>query len=339
MMRAAVCHCSLESHRPRAGARRVLLPLLVVSALLAAACTASADEPFQSVSAVSGSDDGGTTDGAPPPDPNCDPDDARPSRDPGNETLPTPGNMPEGSYMRTIQDQGVLRAGVAQDTLLFGFLNPKNGEIEGFDVEIAKLVAEAIFGDGEQIDLIPIQSADRIPGLVAGDFDVVAKTMTITCTRWGSIDFSGVYFESGQKVLVREGEETDIDQMPLDTVLCAASGTTSLAEIESRGFESVSVPGWTDCLVEFQQGRVDGISTDDTILAGLAAQDPFAVISEELLSEEPYGIGSSKDHPEFTRFINAVLAQALENGTWEALYNEWLAETLGNPEIPELTYR
>ncbi len=324
---------------------RWIAALLVVLAMMAAACTAAADEPFDS---ASGSEDGDGADGGggggvePPADPNCNSDNARPSRAPGEfaTALPQPGNMPAGSYMETIQDQGVLRIGVAQDTLLFGFLNTKTGEIEGFDVEIGKLVAEAIFGDPERVELVPIQSSERIPGLIDGRFDIVVKTMTITCQRWGSIDFSAVYFESGQKVLVREGEEEDITQMDPETRLCAASGTTSLDAIEAAGVTPVAVGGWTDCLVLFQQGKIDGISTDDTILAGLAAQDEFAKVSEgEPFSEEPYGIGSPKGHPEFTRFINAVLEEALADGTWLALYDEWLRSTLSDPLIPQPAYR
>lgn len=320
--------------------RRTLIALLAAFGIVAGACTAAEDEPFSSATvAMAGDGDGGGSE-APAADPDCDPADARPSRDPGDEPLPTPGDMPAGSLMREIQDRGVLRAGVAQDTLLFGFLNPKTGEIEGFDVEIAKLVAQAIFGDEDRIELIPIQSAARIPGLVAGDFDIVAKTMTITCDRWGSIDFSGVYFESGQKVLVREGEEENINAMSPETRLCAAAGTTSLAAIEAAGVTPVAVGGWTDCLVLFQQGKVDGISTDDTILAGLAAQDEFAKVSEGTpFSEEPYGIGSPKGNPEFTRFINKVIEQALADGTWEALYDEWLRSTLSDPLVPNPTYR
>ena len=133
--------------------------------------------------------------------------------------------------------------------------------------------------------------------------------------------------------------EGDITQMAPETRLCAASGTTSLEAIEEAGVEAVAVPGWTDCLVLFQQGEVDGISTDDTILAGLAAQDPFAVVTGELFSEEPYGIGNSKDFPEFTQFINAVLEQARQDGTWQELYDRWLADTLGEQSAPEASFR
>src|SRR5215212_3847020 len=73
--------------------------------------------------------------------------------------------FPTGSYMRAIQDRGTLRAGVKQDVLLFGYLNPRTNRIEGFDVDIAKEIARAIFGDAEKVSLQGMPSAARIPAL------------------------------------------------------------------------------------------------------------------------------------------------------------------------------
>ncbi len=314
--------------------------LILLFVLVATACAAPTEEPFDSVAEIADASGSGSDAPAPEPDPACDPDNARPSLQP-DQPLPQPGAMPAGTRMADILSDGTLRIGVAQDTLLFGFLNPGTGEIEGFDVEIGKLVANAIFGTSDgRVELIPISSAERIPGLVDGRFDIVVKTMTITCTRWGQIDFSSVYYESGQKVLVREGAGIErIEDMTAEESVCAAEGTTSIAAIDNFAVQSVGVETWTDCLVLFQQGRTDGISTDDTILAGLAAQDPFAVIVGDLFSEEPYGIGSSKSYPEFTRFINAVLEQARQDGTWQDLYDTWLRDTLGEQTPPTAQYR
>lgn len=323
--------------------KKALPALLIALALLAGACTVSSDVPFDSSPEVeTGTESAGATADV-APDPDCNPDNARPSIQP-TEPLPTPGAMPAGSRMAAIQDSGTLRIGVALDTLLFGFLNPKSGEIEGFDVEIGNLVADAIFGgdaaaDG-RVELIPITSAQRIPGLVSDDFDIVVKTMTITCSRWGQIDFSSVYYESGQKVLVSEDSGiTRIEDMTSDQTVCAADGTTSIEALDDFPVQSVGVAGWTDCLVLFQQGRIEGISTDDTILAGLAVQDPFAVVVGDLFSEEPYGIGSPQQFPEFTQFVNSVLEQAREDGSWQELYDFWLLDTLGPQTPPVAEYR
>ncbi|MDH3678936.1 MAG: transporter substrate-binding domain-containing protein [Acidimicrobiia bacterium] len=310
------------------------------TALLASACAGAVEEPFRSGLAERDAAQAEGSSDAPAADPDCDDANPRPSLGPP-EPLPAPASLPAGSYMAEIQARGVLRAGVGADTLLFGFLNPQSGDVEGFDVEMARLVADAIFGDPDRLELIPVQSAERIDRLQDGTVDIVVKTMTINCERWGSINFSTVYYESGQRLLV--GNDTgvvSIDDVGGERAICAISGTTSLARLEAEGVATIEEASWTDCLVAFQQGRAFGISTDDTILAGLAAQDPYAEVVGAPFSEEPYGIGLPKDHPEFTRFVNAVLEQARSDGTWERLYDEWLADVLGKGvAVPNASYR
>jgi polar amino acid transport system substrate-binding protein len=91
----------------------------------------------------------------------------------------------------------------------------------------------------------------------------------------------------------------------------------------------------TGCLVLFQEAKVDAITGDDTILAGLAAQDPYAVVvNAPAFTAEPYGLGVSKKHPEFVQFVNGVLAQMRSNGQWTTSYNTWLKSALGPAPAP-----
>ena len=91
------------------------------------------------------------------------------------------------------------------------------------------------------------------------------------------------------------------------------------------------MPYWTDCLVLLQQGDVAAISTDDSILDGLAAQDPWTKIIGPPLTDEPYGLAISKQHPEFVRFVNAVLQQLRTDGQWKASYAHWLGTPVPEP--------
>ena len=100
--------------------------------------------------------------------------------------------------------------------------------------------------------------------------------------------------------------------------VCATSGSTSLTTVRTAYAKArpmtappklVLVAYWTDCLVLLQQGDVTAISTDDSLLAGLAAQDPYTKIVGPPLADEPYGLAISKQHSDFVRFVNAVLAR------------------------------
>ena len=114
--------------------------------------------------------------------------------------------MPAGSYMAEIQKRGRLVLGTSQDTLLFSSRNPFTGAIEGFDVDTARQVAEAIFGDPDKIQIKVIAYSDRVKQASGVDpankVDLVADTMTINCARWKDVNFSTVYYDAGQKVLV-----------------------------------------------------------------------------------------------------------------------------------------
>jgi polar amino acid transport system substrate-binding protein len=104
-----------------------------------------------------------------------------------------------------------------------------------------------------------------------------------------------------------------------------------------KGLIPVGSDTHTGCLVLFQQGQVDAITGDDTVLAGLAAQDPYAfVVKAPAFTAEPYGLGVSKKHPDFVRFVNGVLEQMRDDGQWKTAYNTWLREALGPAPAPPM---
>ena len=259
-----------------------------------------------------------------------------------NGDLPSPGDLPSGSTMATIKKRGRLVAGVSADTYLLGSRNPLTGQIEGFDIDMVKAVAKAIFGDENRYQLRVITAAQRIPALQEGQVDLVARNMTITCDRWTQIAFSSEYYRSGQKILVRKGSKaTSLADLKGQKV-CAPRATSSLENLKKLAPEAVPVEAdnHTGCLVLFQQSEVAAITGDDTVLAGLAAQDPYAVVPDQrAFTAEPYGLGIPAKNVDFVRFVNAKLAQMRSDGEWTAIYNRWLAEPLGPaPSPPKAVY-
>lgn len=250
-------------------------------------------------------------------------------------TLPAPGDWPSTSTMARIRQRGRLVVGVSADSLLLGARNPLTGTIEGFDIDMARLVAEAIFGDPDRIELKVITAAQRIPALQDNTVDLVARNMTITCARWQQIAFSAEYYRSGQKLLVPRGSAArTLDDLAGKRV-CAPSGSTSLDLLEQhRDVVAVPADTHTGCLVKFQQGTVDAITGDDTVLAGLAAQDPYAQVVGRAFTAEPYGLGMNSRNVDLVRFVNAVLARAKADGRWKQAYDRWLARALGPAPAP-----
>jgi polar amino acid transport system substrate-binding protein len=249
--------------------------------------------------------------------------------------LPAPGKMPAGSKMAEIQKRGRLILGTSQDTLLFSARNPFSGKVEGFDVDMARQIAQAIFGDPNKVQIKVIGYDKRVSSVVDGSVDIVADTMTANCDRWKDVDFSTIYYDAGQKVLVNTTSTAKSIEDLGGKKVCAAAGSTSFDNIGKVATKPIAVakPAFGDCLVAFQQNQVDAISTDDTILAGMVAQDPYAKVVGPRFTDEPYGMATSKKTPEFTRFVNAVLAKNKQNGTWTATYKHWLG-AFGAPPVP-----
>ncbi len=258
--------------------------------------------------------------------------------------LPAPGDFPPGSKMAEIRARGKLVVGVDQNTYRFGYRDAESGELQGFDIDMAKEIAEAIFGRPDAIQFRVLTSAQRVPAVVDREVDLVVQTMTINCERREKVEFSSVYYQAGQRVLVKKKSGFEDIQSLGGRKVCAAKGSTSIANIVNAPVEpkpiGIGVASWTDCLVMLQQNQVDAVSTDDTILAGLAAQDPFTKVVGKAFTEEPYGMAMSKDAPEFTRFVNAVLERLRTSGEWKRIHDRWLAELLGSaPAPPPAEYR
>jgi polar amino acid transport system substrate-binding protein len=258
---------------------------------------------------------------------------------------PAPGDFPGNSTMAGIEARGKLIVGVDQNTYQFGYRNPATGEVEGFDIDMAKEIAKAVFGTHEgRIQFKVLTSAQRVPAVTSGQVDLVVETMTINCERREEVEFSSVYYLAGQRVLVKEGSGlTGIESLGGKKV-CASKGSTSIANIVNADVDprpiGIGVDGWTDCLVMLQQNQVDAVSTDDTILAGLRAQDPLTRVVGAAFTEEPYGMAMSKETPDFTRFVNSVIEELRTSGRWAQIYDRWLLnllETSATP--PPATYR
>jgi polar amino acid transport system substrate-binding protein len=257
--------------------------------------------------------------------------------------LPAATDLPAGSTMAAIRDSGVLRVGVSADTLLFSSLDPQDNTIKGFDMDMLLEVAKAIFGVNTEaearshlaITVIPYR--ERLPKLKADEVDIVAHTMTINCVRWQQIAFSSEYFHAGQRVLVKVGSPFESIES-LDEAgasVCVPDGSTNQENLAAyTNAVPIVVKDLSDCLVLLQQGEADSITGDDTVLAGLAAQDPATKVVGPQFSNEPYGLGIRADRVDFVRFVNALIQEMRTDGRWAAIYERWLVPSLTD-EVPE----
>lgn len=321
-------------------ARRVAVLILAASALLAGGCGDRPATPRP----------GGGGDYTEPPLP-ANAVVAQPKSAPAPEAEPQCGNPTaslrpaggdRGPNVDAVRARGRLLVGLDPGSNLFSFRDPISGTLAGFDVDIATEIARDLFGDPRRIEYRILGSADRERALQDRTVDVVVKTMTITCDRRRQVDFSTAYLMSHQRVLAVKGSGITGMADLAGKRVCAVGGTTSLDRIRhiQPAASIMTVPTWADCLVVLQQRQVDAVSTDDALLAGLATQDPYAEVVGADLSDEPYGVGVPKGNDDMVRFVNATLQRLRTDGTWDRLYQHWLAPALGPAAgPPEPTYR
>ncbi|HEU4998217.1 MAG TPA: glutamate ABC transporter substrate-binding protein, partial [Lapillicoccus sp.] len=252
------------------------------------------------------------------------------------DPLPSLTSQAANNAVAEIRSRDYLIAGVSADSWLLGSRNPLTGKIEGFDIDLVHAVAQAIFGDPNKVQLVVISAAQRKTVLVEKKVDIVVRNMTMNCDRWASFAFSSQYYQSGLKILVRKGDPTTSLVGLAGKKVCAPTATSSLAAvIATPGVVPVTAANHTGCLVLFQNGEVDAIAGDDTVLAGLAAQDPYAFVPKmDPLTSEPYGIGIQKDKIDFVRYVNRVVDTYKADGRWQASYNQWFLTNLNVEATP-----
>jgi polar amino acid transport system substrate-binding protein len=319
---------------------RHLIVLLIVAAALAGCGTAS-DQALRTSLAALGTPPAKSPPASPVTPATTCPDLKASLRPPA--TMPAAGAMPPGSYMAAIRRRGYLRAGVNAGLLDFGYLNPATGQIEGFEIDLVRELAEAIFGDTSPTHyrLVALTVPQRIPFVQDGKVDIVVDAVTITCARKKEVDFSTVYYDAQQRVLVPSNSSATSIAAFIGQPVCASAQSTPIQIMNGLPTppKPVGMPQAIDCLVALQQGTVPAISTDDSILLGFHSQDPKNTkIIGSSLADVPYGMAISQAHPDFVRFVNGVLAQLRANGTWRRLYDKWLGQLGSNPTIPKAQY-
>ena len=242
--------------------------------------------------------------------------------------------FPADSTLGKIQAAGEIKIGVKYDVPPFGFKNPQNDEIEGFDVDFGKAIAEKLGVEPRFVEAI---SDNRIPFLQDGTVDIVLSTMTINAERAQEIEFSEPYYIARGRILVpQDSDITGVDGLAGRKV-CTALGSTYEETIREQAPEADLrlVDTYSECLELVQNGAVDAVSTDDVILTGMIIQDETLKLTEgEPLTTEPYGTGIKKGETEVKEFVDGVLEEYKSGGGWAEAYEKWVGQYTDEPQEP-----
>jgi len=238
----------------------------------------------------------------------------------GGGTVNEGASFAEGTTMARLKSAGKVTVGTKFDQPLFGLKNLE-GKPEGFDVEIAKLIAGEMGISADNISWVESVSANREPFIEQGKVDFVVATYTINDKRKKVVDFAGPYYEAGQDIMVAKGNPEGI-KGPDDLAgkkVCSVTGSTPAENIRTNYPEAklTEFDVYSKCAEALKNGQVQAVTTDNVILLGLISQDQeaFELVGNPF-TKEPYGIGLKKGDNEFRNFINDTLEKIEQDGRW-----------------------
>jgi glutamate transport system substrate-binding protein len=248
-------------------------------------------------------------------------------------TTPVP-QFPAGTTMAAIQAKGKLVVGTKFDQPGLGQRNPTTGQVEGFDVEIAKLMAVGIFGGtpdslGNKIQFVEAVSKNREPFIQNGNVDIVVATYTINAARKQVVDFAGPYFLAHEDIMVKASDTSIKSVTDLNgKKACSVTGSTSEKNVKAKApqVDVLALDNYSQCTQALTDGRVVAVVTDGPILAGYVGQSSGALkVVNAPFSDEPYGIGLKKGDDAFRSFLNDQIEKSYQDGAWAKAF----AATLG----------
>ncbi|GAA4810159.1 glutamate ABC transporter substrate-binding protein [Nocardioides caeni] len=233
-------------------------------------------------------------------------------------------------------DDDKFKIGIKVDQPGLG-LKESDGSFSGFDVDMARYIAEGLGHDLDDVEFVEAVSANRETFLENGTVDMILATYSITDERKEKVDFAGPYYVAGQDLLVRADDDSITGPESLDgKTLCSVTGSTSAQRVKDEYSDKVQLQefdSYSKCVDALLGGQIDALTTDDIILAGFAQQHPGELkVVGSPFSEENYGVGLPKDSEDRDK-INDLIEEAFEDGAWEKAFNDNLGDS-GYP-LPE----
>jgi ABC-type amino acid transport substrate-binding protein len=234
------------------------------------------------------------------------------------------------TYMYELQTKGKIRIG-ALDNVAPLSSRDAGGRYSGFEPDLGRELARAIFGPRQDIDTaiewVSVDSSTAVAAVTSQQADVVIARIPITDERAAVLDLSDAYFVTGERILILSTNDEIKDIGDLDTkTVCvqSASGVDAHVLDANDSARTLSLDTYTSCLGALKSGQVDAIGADELTLWGIARQEPNTKIVGRPLLEQRYGVAMLQNTAHrrqgFLPFLNAWLAGAIRDGTWGRLY-------------------
>jgi glutamate transport system substrate-binding protein len=229
------------------------------------------------------------------------------------------------------EDEGGGGGGAGDDKIVIGIkfdqpgLGLKEGDkYTGFDVDVATYVAKELGYDADKIEWKQAPTPQRENLIETGQVKLIFATYSINDERKQKVSFGGPYFVAGQDLLIKTEDTSITGPETLNgKKLCSVTGSTSAKKVKEKFAKTVQLQEYdkySKCVEELAAGTIDALTTDNTILAGYAAQDTYKgklKVVGKPFSDEKYGVGLKKGDTDLCNKVNEAIKKMVADGEWQ----------------------
>ncbi|PSJ56881.1 amino acid ABC transporter substrate-binding protein [Pseudaminobacter soli (ex Li et al. 2025)] len=251
------------------------------------------------------------------------------------------------STLETVKARGKLICGVSMGTTGFALADAQ-GKFAGFDVDVCRAIATAVFGDPNKVDFVMTNINTRFQALQSGEIDVLSRQTTLTFSRDASlgIDFGPAVFYDGQGLMVAKSLGVNSAKDLDGAAICTLPGTTTAQNLadffraNGKKFELVVFENPDENNNAFFSGRCDAVSSDRSDLASIRAASKSPgdyVILPETISKEPLAPAVRQNDSNWRDIVSWsvwMLMAAEEKGVTQTNVDEQLKSE--DPEIQRM---
>ena len=247
------------------------------------------------------------------------------------------------TYQYALQTKGKIRVGL-RDTAAPYASRTASGKYEGFEADLAREIARAIWGTRDDpdthIEWVSIDTSTRIAALTSDQADIVIAGLTIDEANAKVIDLSDPYYKDGQRLAVKKTND-DIKELA-----DAASGEETVSALKGSAWEAnlkritndrakiLALDSIDFCVQALKTGAADAYTQDEAALVSLVTNDPDLKIVAKQFTEERFGIGVKKnvsaDRQGFKDFVNGALLKVVADRTWAGLFEKYVTPVTGD---------
>ncbi|MCW3777695.1 transporter substrate-binding domain-containing protein [Levilactobacillus namurensis] len=241
--------------------------------------------------------------------------------------------LSQRNVLKTDQQAKTITWGVKADTRLFGLLDTKDGQIKGFEIDLAKAITKQMLGKDAKAKFIQVTSSTRMPMLKNGNIDAIIATMTNTPERRKQVAFSNTYFYAGQSLLVKKGSSIknvkDLNRQKGTVLGVVGSDSVENVAKVAPNAKVLQLTDYAQAMTALKSGQGQALTTDNGILYGMSVQNPDYVVTGGTFVSEPYGIAVDKAQTPFRQAVNQSLKELRDNGQYQKILHKWFHNVKG----------